>query len=97
MTTPITNIRCPLCSQGLRFSIASSRRAKVKKHFIMLVCPRDARHFRGFISDQRFVGNLIAQTAPQAPPVGTGTGEGEAPSVESLIHPTTQDESNARS
>ena len=76
MTQTLGNVRCPLCQTALRFSLASSRRAKVKKHFVMLVCPTDDRHFRGFISDQQFVGRLIAQTEAAT---GTGTEGGEAP------------------
>ena len=53
------NVKCPICSESLRFSLATSRKAKHKKTFVMLVCPNDGRHFRGFISDQAWVGRLI--------------------------------------
>lgn len=79
MTQQLGNVRCPLCQTPLRFSLASSRRAKKKKHFVMLVCPTDARHFRGFISDQAFVGKLVAQTEGELAATGTGTEGGEAP------------------
>ena len=55
----MTQIPCPLCAAPLRFSVARSRKAKVKKVFVMLVCPKDARHLRGFISDQTFVHRVV--------------------------------------
>ena len=77
-----TNIRCPICGEGLKFSLATSRKAKRKKAFIMLVCPKDGRHFRGFISDQQFVSQLVdsnPQDWTQAS-TGRGTGTGSTPS-----------------
>ena len=71
------NVRCPICTEPLKFSIATSRRAKHKKAFIMLVCPTDGRHFRGFISDQEWVGRLIeaqVDTNPSSTGMGGGTG-----------------------
>ena len=62
MAEDLSGVRCPLCQARLRFSLASSRRAKNQKHFVMLVCPNDARHFRGFISDQTHVAKLIRAT-----------------------------------
>ena len=62
MNAQLKNVGCPLCQAPLRFSLASSRRAKRQKHFVMLVCPIDARHFRGFISDQSYVSKLIRET-----------------------------------
>ena len=82
MTQKVGNVRCPLCQTPLRFSIASSRKAKKPKNFVMLTCPTDARHFRGFISDQAFVAKLVAAT-------GTGTEGREAPSAAVAI-PTTE-------
>ena len=75
------DVKCPICAEPLRFSIASSRKAKRKKAFVMLVCPKDGRHFRGFISDQQWVGRLVeAQTDTDSRPTGTGRGTGTTPS-----------------
>ena len=76
MSTQLGSVGCPLCQAPLRFSLASSRRAKKQKHFVMLVCPTDARHFRGFISDQAFVSKLIRETEGLLPATGAGA-EGE--------------------
>lgn len=81
MNEQLTNVKCPLCQTPLRFSLAKSRKAKKPKHFVMLTCPENARHFRGFISDQLFVGTLITQTEGDLAAKGTGTEGGEAPQV----------------
>ncbi len=52
-------IGCPVCGQSLRLSPARSRKAKKPKAFLMLACPVDGRHFRGFISDQDFVSRVL--------------------------------------
>ncbi|MFC1935655.1 hypothetical protein ACFLX9_02705 [Chloroflexota bacterium] len=79
----MTSIRCPICTEPLKFSLATSRRAKKKKAFIMLVCPNDGRHFRGFISDQNFVSQLVVGTssdwAEAITGMGKGKGKGKAP------------------
>ena len=70
-------INCPICTHALKFSLATSRRAKRKKAFVMLVCPDDGRHFRGFISDQQWVGRVVeaqVDTNPASPVRGKGTG-----------------------
>jgi len=65
----------------LKFSLATSRRAKRKKAFVMLVCPTDGRHFRGFISDQQWVERLVdAHVDTKLATTGTGEGTGTAPS-----------------
>lgn len=76
MTTPLATVRCPLCASPLRFSLATSRRAKKKKAFVMLVCPTDARHFRGFISDQDYVKDLLGKAEGLLSTTGTSTGMG---------------------
>ena len=50
-------IRCPLCGSGVAARLARGR--KSGKPFILLVCPKDARHFRGFIGDQQYVKQVI--------------------------------------
>lgn len=54
---PGTGIRCPVCMELLRVSITKSARDKAA---LMLVCPRDGRHFRGFVNDRAFVAQAIA-------------------------------------
>jgi hypothetical protein len=44
---------CPVCSKSLAVRPAEGR--KSGKPFIMLVCPEDGRHFRGFITDKNYV------------------------------------------
>ena len=51
-------IGCPICSEPLKLSRAESRKSKRPKVFLMLVCPNDGRHFRGFIADKEFIGKL---------------------------------------
>ena len=81
----MTQISCPVCSSPLRISPARSRRAKNPKAFLMLACPQDGRHFRGFINDKEFVGRVfdgagMAISTDPGARTGMGTG-GEAPSV----------------
>ena len=55
MTTPAAP--CPVCSRSLTVRPAEGR--KSGKPFIMLVCPEDGRHFRGFITDKAYVGRVM--------------------------------------
>ena len=50
---------CPVCSESLTVRPAEGR--KSGKPFIMLVCPVDGRHFRGFITDKEYVGRVHAK------------------------------------
>ena len=50
-------IGCPICSESLTIKVARGR--KSNKPFIMLVCRRDGRHFRGFITDQDYVKRVL--------------------------------------
>ena len=65
----MNNIPCPVCSTSLQLSPARSRKSKKPKTFLMLCCPADGRHFRGFIQDVEFVGKII-----DAAGISTGTG-----------------------
>ena len=56
-------IPCVVCGGGLKVTISTSRKAKRKKTFVMLVCPIDGRHFRAFIGDQEYVRRLVDQQA----------------------------------
>ena len=63
-------INCPICSSTLSVRIAKGR--KSNKLFIMMVCGKDGRHFRGFITDQPYVKRVLAEQPLQ----GMGTGSG---------------------
>ena len=65
----MTEIQCPVCRDGMVFRPARGRRSG--KPSIQLLCPVDARHFRGFINDQSFVEQVIGQIDPGlSPPHG---------------------------
>ena len=68
-------VGCPVCGTALQLSPAKSRKAKRPKIFLMLRCPDDGRHFRGFIQDKEFVGRAL-EAAPMQTSLGKGT-EGE--------------------
>ena len=53
----MNNIGCPICSNPL--SVRMARGRKSNKPFIMFICPEDGRHFRGFISDQKYVNKVL--------------------------------------
>lgn len=46
-------LECPVCSDKMELRPAIGR--KSKKQFIMIICPNDGRHFRGFITDREYV------------------------------------------
>jgi hypothetical protein len=48
---------CPICGTQLLFRIAKGR--KSNKPFIMLMCPLDGRHFRGFIGDRDYIKQVM--------------------------------------
>ena len=50
-------IDCPICSEAISVQVARGR--KSNKPFIMLKCPKDGRHFRGFITDQSYVRKVL--------------------------------------
>ena len=52
-----TTIPCLVCGGPLTIRPAQGR--KSKKPFIMLLCSKDARHFRAFINDQGFVRQVL--------------------------------------
>ena len=54
---------CPVCRQALSVELAHGR--KSGKAFVMLRCPLDGRHFRGFISDREFVSGVLARLEKQ--------------------------------
>jgi hypothetical protein len=48
---------CLVCGQPLSLRIAKGR--KSNKPFIMLMCPLDGRHFRGFIGDRDYIKQVM--------------------------------------
>ena len=50
-------LTCLICGSHLTVRPAQGR--KSKKPFIMLLCSRDARHFRAFINDQDYVRQVL--------------------------------------
>lgn len=64
-------IPCLVCPKPLAFRLARGR--KSGKASIMLICPTDGRHFRGFISDRAYVGQGLAVLEGRTPnPEGEG-------------------------
>lgn len=53
-------IPCPICSEALRFTVTTNKNGK---HAIGLHCPRDGRHFRGFINHKPFVEEALTRMA----------------------------------
>ena len=53
-----TQVHCLICSAPL--SLRLTRGRKSGKPFLMLICPQDGRHFRGFINDQGYVKEVLA-------------------------------------
>ena len=50
---------CLVCKHSL--DVRPSEGRKSKKPFIMLICPVDGRHFRGFITHQDYVREVMEQ------------------------------------
>jgi hypothetical protein len=59
MTSISQGIPCLICGDPL--SVRPARGRKSGKPFVMVVCGRDGRHFRGFVTDQAYVGELLSR------------------------------------
>ena len=70
MTVQSQQAPCPVCGQTLHFRVAQGR--KSGKNFIMLLCPVDGRHFRGFITDRAYVGAVLSRLEDRTPADGVG-------------------------
>ena len=55
------SIPCPVCRADLDIRHATGR--KSGKPFLMFICAEDGRHFRGFITHQGFMEQVL-QTLP---------------------------------
>ena len=53
----IHSIPCPVCQLDL--SVRPSHGRKSGKPFLMFICPQDGRHFRGFITHQGFLNQVL--------------------------------------
>ena len=51
-------INCLICGAALTVRIT---RSKSNKPSVMLVCGKDGRHFRAFIADKAYVGQVLAR------------------------------------
>ena len=59
MTSLNKGIPCLLCGEKLTIRLAKGR--KSQKTFLMLVCSRDGRHFRGFVNDREYVDQVLGR------------------------------------
>ena len=66
-------IPCLVCRESLALRLARGR--KSGKPFIMLICPVDGRRFRGFITDQTYVREVLALLEDQTPASERGEDE----------------------
>ena len=57
-------IPCLVCKEPLTMRLARGRRSG--KAFVMLLCGRDARHFRAFVNDRDFVSRVVDRLEAQA-------------------------------
>ncbi len=71
MSSIAQGVACLICGDPLEVRMARGR--KSGKPFVMLVCGRDGRHFRGFVTDQAYVGEFLARLEDR-----TAGGEGES-------------------
>ena len=58
-------VPCLIC--GTCLSLRTARGRKSNKAFLMLVCPVDGRHFRGFITDRTYVNQVLARLEDRVP------------------------------
>ena len=64
MTTP-KSLPCLICGESLSLRMARGR--KSGKPSLMLVCPSNGRHFRGFITDRTYVNQVMARLEEKRP------------------------------
>ncbi len=50
-------VACLICKEPLTVRLARGR--KSGKPFVMMICPRDGRHFRAFINDKAYVEKVL--------------------------------------
>jgi len=65
MTSLNKGIPCLVCGEQLTIRLAKGR--KSQKTFLMLICSRDGRHFRGFVNDREYVDGVLSRLEGHAP------------------------------
>jgi hypothetical protein len=70
---------CLVC--GCQLAVRVARGRKSGKPFVMIICPADGRHFRGFVGDREYVGRVARAAGllggePPGPSPGVGVGVG---------------------
>jgi hypothetical protein len=72
MAVAASSAPCLICGTQLTLRLARGR--KYGKPFIMLICPIDGRHFRGFITHRDYVAGVLARLEGQTPTPESGVG-----------------------
>jgi hypothetical protein len=72
MTTSASAVPCLICDTPLMLRLVRGR--KSGKPFLMLICPVDGRHFRGFITYRDYVAGVLARLEGQTPTPESGVG-----------------------
>jgi hypothetical protein len=72
MTTSASAVPCLVCGIPLMLRLARGR--KSGKPFLMLICPVDGRHFRGFITQRDYVAGVLARLEGHTPDSESGVG-----------------------
>jgi hypothetical protein len=70
--TASLQVPCLVCTTALALHLVRGR--KSGKPFLMLICPVDGRHFRGFITQRDYVAGVLARLEGQAPSPESGIG-----------------------
>jgi len=50
-------LNCPICGEAVKYTLTRTRKGKP---CVMLVCPRDPRHLRGFINHAPLLMQLLS-------------------------------------
>ncbi len=79
MINKAQEIPCLVCRKPLSLRLARGR--KSGKTSIMLICPEDGRHFRGFVSEQNYVRQVLALLESQTPSPESGDNEDISPTT----------------
>jgi hypothetical protein len=72
MSVSAAAVPCLICGTPLSLRLARGR--KSGKPFLMLICPIDGRHFRGFITHRDYVAGVLARLEGQTPSPESGVG-----------------------
>jgi hypothetical protein len=72
MTPSSPPVPCLVCATALTLRLVRGR--KSGKPFLMLICPVDGRHFRGFITQRDYVSGVLARLEGQTPSPESGVG-----------------------